>query len=51
MSERDAEYLVFGFIEAIESILSNSIIQSSIKELCIRFYFINEGFGDYQMAI
>ena len=48
MSAVDADYLVFGFISAIESTLTSSIIiPEPIKKLCFEYYFICEHFVDH----
>ena len=47
MSDLDTKYLVFGYITAIESKLSDSIIPNTLKQLCFEFYFIIEEFGDH----
>ena len=51
MSELDSTYLVFGFIAEMESKLSNIAIPRTLKELCFKFYCINEEFDDHGPSI
>ena len=48
MSNKDSQYLVFGFVAEIESKLLGTIaIPTPLKELCFKYYYIAEYFANH----